>query len=56
MDRPPADPVKLLEMWMRWESGEDTPGRVMSDLKRGGMREMLEQLANPTTVADTVGS
>jgi hypothetical protein len=45
MDRPAPDPVKLLEAWMEWERGESTPGRVMSTLKTGGLRELLEQLA-----------
>jgi hypothetical protein len=44
-DRPPADPVKLLAQWMEWERGEATPGRVMANLKTGGLRELLEQLA-----------
>lgn len=45
MDIPPPDPVKLLAFWMEWERGETPPGRVMSNLKTGGMRELLEQLA-----------
>jgi len=45
MDRPPADPVKLLTMWMEWEKGETPPGRVMSNLKTGGLRDLLEHLA-----------
>jgi len=52
MDRPPPDPVKLLDIWMRWERGEETPGRVMADLKTGGLREVLEHLADPANVAD----
>jgi len=44
-DRPPADPAKLLAQWMEWERGEATPGRVMANLKTGGLREVLEQLA-----------
>lgn len=44
---PPADPVKLLGIWKLWESGEETPGRVMADLKTAGMRELLESLVNP---------
>lgn len=44
MDRPPADPVKLLAAWMEWERGETPPGRVMSNLKTAGMREVLEAL------------
>ncbi len=52
MDRPPADPVKLLASWMEWERGETTPGRVMADLKTGGLREVLEHLASAAQGAD----
>jgi hypothetical protein len=45
MDRPPPDPAKLLAAWMEWERGETPPGRVMSNLKTAGMRELLEGLA-----------
>ena len=45
MERPPTDPVKLLAQWMEWERGEATPGRVMANLKTGGLRELLEELA-----------
>jgi hypothetical protein len=45
MDRPPPDPTKLLEAWMEWERGETPPGRVMSTLKTGGLRILLEALA-----------
>jgi len=45
MERPPTDPKKLLAWWMEWEKGETPPGRVMSNLKTGGMRELLEELA-----------
>ena len=44
-DRPPPDPSKLLAGWMEWERGETTPGRVMANLKTGGLRDLLEQLA-----------
>lgn len=53
MDRPPADPAKLLATWMDWEAGVLTPGRVMADLKTGGLREVLEHLAEQAaSVAD----
>ena len=42
---PPPDPAKLLAAWMEWERGDSNPGRVMADLKKAGMRELLEQLA-----------
>jgi hypothetical protein len=45
MDRPPPNPRKLLDAWMEWEKGEELPGRVMSTLKTGGLRDLLEQLA-----------
>ena len=44
MVRPPVDPAKLLASWMEWERGESTPGRVMADLKTGGLRDILEHL------------
>jgi hypothetical protein len=44
-ERPPADPRKLLAWWMEWEKGETPPGRVMANLKTGGMKELLEELA-----------
>jgi hypothetical protein len=44
MDVPPPDPAKLLAHWMEWERGETPPGRVMSSLKTGGLREVLEAL------------
>ncbi|HWC10571.1 MAG TPA: hypothetical protein VG455_05040 [Acidimicrobiales bacterium] len=44
MDRPPPEPAKLLAAWMEWERGETPPGRVMSNLKTAGMREVLENL------------
>lgn len=44
MERPAPDPAKLLEAWMEWERGETPPGRVMSTLKTGGLRDLLEQM------------
>ena len=54
MDRPPADPAKLLEAWMAWERGDEMPGRTLSTLKTGGLRDILEGLvaaAAPAAVA-----
>lgn len=41
-DIPPPEPEKLLATWMQWERAELPPGRVMADLKKGGLRELLE--------------
>jgi hypothetical protein len=51
MERPPTDPKKLLAWWMEWEKGETPPGRVISNLKQGGMREVLESLAQAQEAA-----
>lgn len=39
------DPHKLLAHWLEWERGDTPPGRVMSNLKTAGLRELLEALA-----------
>ena len=44
MEHPPADPAKLLAFWNEWETGEATPGRVMSNLKTAGLPQLLAQL------------
>jgi hypothetical protein len=49
VDRPIADPAKLLAYWMEWERGDTPPGRVMSNLKTAGLKELLESLAAAST-------
>jgi hypothetical protein len=44
MELPAPDPNKLLQSWMEWERGEVTPGRVMANLKTGGLRDLLESI------------
>ncbi|HUW02504.1 MAG TPA: hypothetical protein VMW08_09160 [Acidimicrobiales bacterium] len=44
IDKPPPDPEKLLGQWMEWERGETAPGKVMANLKTGGLRDLLEQM------------
>ena len=51
MDVPPPDAAKLLAHWMEWERGETPPGRVMSSLKTGGLRELLEALVADSSPA-----
>ena len=51
MEKPPTDPQKLLNYWMEWERGEATPGRVMSNLKTAGLREVLEHLTSDAAAA-----
>ena len=45
MEMPPPDPNKLLDFWMEWEKGDTTPGTVLKNLKHGGMKELLHELA-----------
>jgi hypothetical protein len=40
-DRPPPDPAKLLGQWNEWDRGETPPGRTMSNLKTGGLPDVL---------------
>lgn len=44
MKMPTPDPKKLLADWEEWEQGITPPGRVMSNLKTGGLRELLKSL------------
>ena len=53
VDRPPPDPVKLLEDWMEWERGDETPGRVMANLKTHGLRQLLEHLGSEATTTSS---
>ena len=46
---PPPDPQKLLALWLEWEKGETPPGKVLSNLKTAGLRELLEHLASTPT-------
>lgn len=55
MDRPPPDPQKLLADWMEWERGETPPGRVISNLKTHGFRDLLESLIEAQAAADAQG-
>ena len=53
MDRPPPDPAKLLAYWQEWERGEETPGRVMANLKTAGMPDLLAQLVTAAASSPT---
>jgi hypothetical protein len=50
MTHPAPDATKLLQAWMEWERGDTPPGRVMSNLKTGGLRILLEELSAATPV------
>jgi hypothetical protein len=56
METPTPDPHKLLAHWLEWERGDTPPGRVMSNLKTGGMRELLEALAEQADAQATAST
>ncbi len=39
---PPPDPAKLLAAFLEWERGTTSPGQVLANLKKAGLRELLE--------------
>lgn len=53
-DHPAANPAKLLAQWMEWERGETPPGRVMANLKTGGLRDLLETLAAAADASEPI--
>jgi hypothetical protein len=44
MEKPAPDVTKLLADWEEWERGDETPGRVMANLKTHGMADVLRAL------------
>jgi hypothetical protein len=52
-EHPPLDPAKLLAHWMEWERGGLAPGELVKNLKRAGMRELLEEMAAAGSPTDT---
>ena len=45
METSTPDAAKLLAQWQEWERGETPPGKVLSNLKNGGLAELLAGLA-----------
>ena len=43
-ERPAPDLKKLLAAWEEFERGEQPPGKVLADLKKSGLADVLEQL------------
>lgn len=43
---PPPDLTKILHSWDEWERGEETPGRVLSNLKTAGLARVLRELVD----------
>jgi hypothetical protein len=43
-DRPAPDLQKLVAAWEQFEAGEETPGRVLANLKTAGLADVLREL------------
>jgi hypothetical protein len=43
-ERPAPDLAKLLNAWEEFERGEQTPGKVLANLKTAGLPEVLREL------------
>jgi hypothetical protein len=45
-EQPSPDLGKLIAAWEEWERGEQTPGKVLANLKTAGMARVLQQLVD----------
>jgi hypothetical protein len=43
-ERPAPDLAKLLKAWEEFERGEQTPGKVLANLKTAGLDQVLAEL------------
>lgn len=44
---PPApDLDKLITAWEEWEAGEQTPGKVLANMKTAGLPQVLRRLVD----------
>jgi len=43
-DRPAPDLAKVIAAWEAWEKGEETPGRVLTNMKTAGLAEVFKEL------------
>ena len=43
---PPPDLEKLVAAWESWELGEETPGKVLANLKTAGLAQVLRVLVD----------
>jgi hypothetical protein len=43
-ERPAPDLQKLIVAWEQFEAGEESPGRVLANLKTAGLPAVLQQL------------
>lgn len=44
-ERPAPDLTKLQAAWDAWEAGDESPGKVLANLKTAGLADVLAELA-----------
>jgi hypothetical protein len=44
-EQPPPDLAKIIAALEAWETGEETPGRALANMKTAGLPAVLAQLA-----------
>jgi hypothetical protein len=44
-EQPAPDLSKIIAAFEEWEKGEETPGRVLANMKTAGLPQVLSQLA-----------
>jgi hypothetical protein len=45
-ERPDPDLAKIIVAWEAWETGDETPGRTLAEMKTAGLDLVLEQLSD----------
>jgi hypothetical protein len=45
-EQPAPDLAKIVAAWESWEKGEETPGRVLANMKTAGFATILAQLVD----------
>jgi hypothetical protein len=43
-EAPAPDLNKLISAWEEWEAGEQSPGKVLANMKTAGLPQVLRQL------------
>ena len=50
-EQPAPDLAKIAAAWEAWEKGEETPGRVLANMKTAGFPAVLQQLVDESNTA-----
>ncbi len=44
-EQPAPDLSKIIAAWEEWENGDETPGRVLANMKTAGLPAVLHELS-----------